>query len=161
MATPARRTTTALRATGVGASTVKPVFGVVFNLHGTQVPVSTADIADAAKKGIEFTLPEPVDLGTLTDFNSWLNTQFGIPLLNIQALPTLLQPVIAKLTSLDVTVQEFHLKVPGSDAGPNATTQFTLGMKAMWPDGQGINLLTGVLSIDGVFMGATNEPPKT
>lgn len=34
-------------------------------------------------------------------------------------------------------------------------------MSAVWPDGQGIPLIPGVLSIEGAVFGASNETPKS
>jgi len=138
----------------------KLVFGVTFNLHGTQVPISTADIADAKKKGIQFTLPQPVDLGTLTDFQTWFKTQFGVDLPLGTDLPDPLGQIMTKLATLDVSVDQFHVKIPGSD-NPSDPKLFTLAMSAIWPPGGGIPLIPNVLSIDGGFFGVTNEPPKS
>jgi hypothetical protein len=138
----------------------KLVFGITFNLHGTQVSISTADIADAKAKGIEFTLPQPVDLGTLTDFQTWFKTQFGIDLPLGTDLPPPLGAVMGKLATLDVRVDEFHVKIPGTD-NLNDPKLFTLAMSAIWPPDGGISLIPGVLSIDGGFFGVTNEPPKS
>ncbi|CAD0325934.1 hypothetical protein [Xanthomonas hortorum] len=136
------------------------VFGLNFNLHGTMVPVSTDDIANAKTNGIEFTLPAPVDLGTLDDFAAWFKTQFNIDLPGADQLPAPLDSIMSKLTTLDVAVDQFHIKVPGT-ASPDQSTLYTLAMSAVWPDGQGIPLIPGVLSIEGAVFGASNETPKS
>ncbi|WP_143286576.1 hypothetical protein [Burkholderia ubonensis] len=136
------------------------VFGLNFNLHGTMVPVSTDDIANAKAKGIEFTLPERVNLGTLTDFQAWFKKQFGIDLPLGTDLPPPLGAIMNKLTTLDVSVEQFHVKIPGTDT-PDAPKLYTLAMSAIWPADGGIPLIPGVLTIDGAVFGASNEPPKT
>lgn len=78
------------------------------------VPVSTDDIANAKTNGIEFTLPAPVDLGTLDDFAAWFKTQFNIDLPSADQLPAPLDSIMGKLTTLDVAVDQFHIKVPGT-----------------------------------------------
>jgi hypothetical protein len=147
----------AVAAVATDAPQTKIVFGVTFNLHGTQVPVSTADIANAAKQGIEFTLPSPVDLGTLTDFQAWFEKQFAIKLPLGTDLPSPLGDIMSKLATLDVSVDQFHVKIPGSD-NKDDPKLYTLAMSAVWPPGQGIPLIPGVLSIDGAVFGVTNEP---
>lgn len=138
----------------------KLVFGLNFDLHGTMVPVSTDDISKMKTEGIDFTLPEPVDLGTLNDFTAWFNKQFGVNIPSADQLPAPLDKIIGKLATLDVAVEQFHIKVPGT-ASKDQNKLFTLAMSAIWPDGEGIDLIPGVLSIQGAVFGATNESPKS
>ncbi len=139
--------------------TTKLVFGVTFNLHGTQVPISTDDVADAAKNGIEFRLPQAVDLGTLDDFVAWFNNQFGVAIPSANDLPPPLDKIIGLLTSLNVRVDQFHIKIPGT-ADTDQNKYYTLAMSAFWTSGEGIPLIPGVLTIDGAVFGVSNEPPK-
>jgi hypothetical protein len=151
---PARRTT-ALAAAG-DTSTTNLVFGIVFEINGKQVPISTADVADAVKNGFEFTLPGPVDLGTIADLNTWLNTQWGVPVVDPSTWPDVLKNVWNKAVSLDFTVAELHVKVPPK--GSSDPVQFTFGMTGTWADPI---VLLPVLKIGGIFAGATNEPKKS
>jgi hypothetical protein len=149
--------------TGLAVTDTPPaklVFGLNFNLHGTSVPVSTNDIKNAATNGIEFTLPAAVNLGTLNDFEAWFKKQFGIDLPTAADLPPPLNGIMAKLATLDVSVDQFHVKVPGS-ASPDPSKLYTLAMSAAWPASEGgIDLIPGVLSIDGAVFGVSNETPK-
>ena len=151
--------TTLLTPALTDAPATKLVFGLNFNLHGTIVPVSTDDIANAKTNGIKFELPAPVDLGTLTDFQAWFKSQFGIDLPLGTDLPPPLGSIMDKLTTLDVSVDQFRINVPGT-ASENKSTLYTLAMAAQWPAGQGIPLIPGVLTIDGAVFGATNETSK-
>jgi len=148
--------------TGVAADppSAHLVFGLNFNLHGTMVPVSTDDIANAKTKGIEFTLPEAVNLGTLTDFQAWFQKQFGVNLPLGTDLPSPLGKIMELLTTLDVSVDQFHIKVPGTES-EDQNKLYTLAMSAIWPAGQGIPLIPGVLTIDGAVFGVSNEAPKS
>jgi hypothetical protein len=158
MATPVKRATTApvRRATAVGVPpATKLVFGVVFDLNGAKVPVSTADVADAITNGFEFTMPKPVDIGTIAQLGTWLNTQFGVPVVDPSTWPDVLKNVWNKAVSLDFGVEELHVKVPPK--GSTDPIQFTFGMTGTWGDDP---IVLGPLKIDGIFAGATNEPKK-
>ena len=150
---PARRTT-ALAAPG--ATSTNLVFGIVFVLNGKEVPISTADVADAVKNGFEFTLPGPVDLGTIADLGNWLNTQFGVPVVDPSGWPDVLKNVWLKAVALDFSVEDMHVKVPPK--GSPDPVQFTFGMAGTWSDPI---VLVGPLKIGGIFAGATNEPKKS
>lgn len=50
-----------------------------FLINGQSVSISSQDI-DNIKKGINFTLAQPVALGSINDFLNWLNETFGVPL---------------------------------------------------------------------------------
>ena len=140
-------------------STTSLVFGLVFNLHGTAVPIDTNDIQDAVENGIGFELPGPVELGTLTDFTTWFAKQFGVPVPDPTTLPPPLDQIAGKLSTLDVTVTDLKVSIPGTKSPAGSTTQYKVGLSAMWPVGQGIPLVDGVLEIEGAVFGATNIPP--
>ena len=46
---------------------------------GTPIPVNTGDLAQLKKGNFQFTLTEPVYVGTIQLFLVWLNTEFGLP----------------------------------------------------------------------------------
>ncbi|HFZ8993190.1 TPA: hypothetical protein ACIPUI_000238 [Citrobacter freundii] len=50
-----------------------------FEINGQLVSVNSQDIRKI-KDGIEFSLSQPVELGSINDFLDWLNKNFGIPL---------------------------------------------------------------------------------
>lgn len=64
--------------TNADASTSKPTISVSANLliSGQPVPVTSQDIANIASNGFQFSLSEPVVLGTLKDLITWINSQF-------------------------------------------------------------------------------------
>jgi hypothetical protein len=137
--------------------TAKLVFGVVFDLNGTHVPVSTKDIANAKANGIEFSLPqEGIKLGSMTDFEQWFKKQFNLDLPKKEDLPPPLDSIFGKLSNLQVTVHKLYIKIPGTNT-PGAPKLYTVELSAAWPEGQGIELIPKVLTIEGVVFGATNQ----
>lgn len=50
-----------------------------FEINGQQVVISSQDIS-AITSGINFTLAQPVALGSIDDFIDWLNKTFGAPI---------------------------------------------------------------------------------
>ncbi|WP_100448812.1 hypothetical protein [Glycomyces xiaoerkulensis] len=132
------------------------VFGVVFDLNGTHVPVSTKDIANARANGIEFTLPEAVELGTMNEFETWFSEKFKMSLPKPTDMPPPLDEVLGKLANLKVTVRQFHVKIPGTGSSDKAKL-FTISLSGAWPENNGVELIPGVLSIGGVVFGVSNE----
>ncbi len=139
-----------------GQRTTNVVFGVVFDLNGTHVPVSTKDIANAKANGIEFTLPQEVELGTMNDFAKWFSDKFKVTLPKPAEMPPPLDTVLGKLADLKVTVRQFHVKIPGTGSSDTAKL-FTINLSGSWPENQGIELIPDVLSIEGVVFGVSNE----
>lgn len=133
------------------------VFGVVLNFKGVDIPISTASLNEIAKEGIEFTLPQRVTLGTLDDFTTWLENSFHVDLPDWKKLPSPLVEIGELLTTLEVSVDELHVKLPGTE-DTKGKRGFTVGFSGMWP-GEGKELIPNVdlLKIRGVFLGATNE----
>ncbi len=161
--TPARRSQANVMLKEETEPKTKVVFGLVFDLHGTLVPVSTANLEEAKKEGVEFTLPEPVNLGSFEDFSEWFKKQFGVDIPKAEELPEPLGKVLGKLAKLEVTVTQAHIKVPGEpEAGKKkAATLFTIELTASWPKSEGgIVLIEDVLEIQGAMFGVSNEPKK-
>jgi hypothetical protein len=48
--------------------------------NGTPISINSGDIAQLEKGNFNFTLTQPVDLGSLDDFIDWLNKEFGVPI---------------------------------------------------------------------------------
>lgn len=134
------------------------VFGITFNLNGQLVPISTANINEAKVKGIDLALPGPTVIGSIDDFIAWFKTQFGIDLPAPDDFPTPLNQIFSKITSLVWTVNEARVHVPGS--GPGQALTYALAVTAAW-EGPGIELIPGILSIQGGMFGVTNEAAKT
>src|SRR6476646_937509 len=134
------------------------MFGVTFTLNGTQVPVYAKDITHASANGVEFSLPQPIDLGTFNDFASWFQSQFGVSIPETSTLPPPLDGIAGKLASLDVAVDMLHVKVPpavpaGQTRGP---VQYTVALRAVFP-APGLELIPNVLEIQGAVFGVSNE----
>ncbi len=141
-------------AAGDGPTTTA-LFGLQFTIKGKPVTITSGDIATAASKGIEFTLPGPVDLGTINDLIGWINTTFSVNIPPATSLPSPLDKVVGTLTSIDFVVTTFHVKLPGTGGG---NTQYTLGMTATLANP--INLIPNstALQITGALVGVSNEP---
>jgi hypothetical protein len=150
---------TAITANGAnganGTNGTKPeiVFGINFEINGTLVPLTTV-IGDPSKNGMEFALPGPVDLGTIADFITWFSDTFKVDLPDGSTFPAPLDGIVGKLSDLDFTVTQFHVKVPPSS--DSTGTQYTFALSALWP-GAGIDLIPDVLSIQGATFGLSNE----
>jgi hypothetical protein len=141
-----------------GSTGTQVLFGVTFVLNGQQVPVYAKDITNAATNGVEFTLPQPIDLGTFNDFAAWFKTQFGVDIPSTSTLPPPLDQIAGQLASLDVSVDMLHVKVPPA-APPGqsrAPTQYTVALRAVFP-GTGFDLIPGLLQIQGAVFGVSNE----
>ena len=138
----------------VAAPTNQIIFGITFNLNGTLVPISTDDLANIKANGIDLALPGPTTIGTIADFVSWFNKQFGVTLPQPSDFPPPLNTIFDKITSLVWTVNAAHVKVPPS--GSQDPVLYTLTVSAAWT-GEGIPLIPGVLSIQGGVFGVTNE----
>jgi hypothetical protein len=161
--TPATKSQSNVAVIEAGAPKTKLVFGLVFDLRGTLIPVSTANLEEAKKEGVEFTLPEPVNLGSFEDFSEWFNTQFKVEIPKAGTLPEPLGKILTKLESLEVTVTRAHIKVPGEpeEGKEKEATLYTIELSAAWPKSKGgIELIPGVLEIQGAMFGVSNEPTK-
>lgn len=90
--TPAPMTPTPPAAAGTSV-----MFGVTFTLNGTQVPVYAKDITHASTNGVEFSLPQPIDLGTFNDFAAWFQNQFHVAIPATDTLPPPLNEIAGKL----------------------------------------------------------------
>ena len=130
-------------------------FGVVLDVNGSAVPIASDDIANAKANGVEFTLQDPVDLGSLDKFQTWVSGKFGVNLPVAADLPSPLDKVVGVLTGMEVTVEKLHLKVPGS--ADTSGVQFTIEANGLFqPE---VSLIDGVLGIQGLVFGFSNETP--
>ena len=130
-------------------------FGVILNINGSLVPVSTADLANAKANGVEFTLQNPVDIGSLNAFKTWVNTTFKVSLPDASSLPSPLDTVVSTIADTEITVQQAHIKVPGSN-GP-AGVKYTLQVNGKLPSTVQLIPNTTLLGVDGFVFGFTNE----
>ena len=67
--------------------------------RGTPIPVNSGDLANLKKGGFQFTLTQPVLLGSIYDFLDWLKEQFGLP-----DLKGTMEEVIATLQSSSIGI---------------------------------------------------------
>jgi len=149
------RALAALNDPGAG-STSSACFGIILNINGTLVPVSTVDLANAKANGVEFTLQNPVDLGKLDAFRGWVNSTFKVSIPDASALPSPLDTVVGTIVNTEITVEKAHIKVPGSNA-QGATTQYTLQVNGALPSTVQLIPGTTLLGVDGFVFGFTNE----
>lgn len=74
-----------IRSTALTTSTVSPptpgvsIAATFTFLNGTPITVNSGDLAQLKKGIINFSLSEPLVLGSLRDFMKWLTEQFGLP----------------------------------------------------------------------------------
>ncbi len=71
--------------------------------NGTPIPVNSGDLAQLKKGNFQFTLTQPVVLGSIQNFLEWLQTQFGLPDLSgdiSQVIATLQASTIGIVRSL-------------------------------------------------------------
>jgi hypothetical protein len=140
------------------APATQVMFGVTFVLNDQPIPVYAKDIANASANGIEFSLPQAVDLGTFNDFSAWFSSQFGVAIPDTSTLPPPLDKIAAQLADLDVAVDMLHVKVPPAApaGGVRAPTQYTVALRATFP-GAGFDLIPNILQIKGAVFGVSNE----
>jgi hypothetical protein len=134
------------------------VFGIVLSVSGHSVPISTASLADAKENGVEFKLPQPVTLGTISEFEQWVSDKFGVSKPDAGSLPSPLDTVVKTVEDMQVTIQQCHVKVPGSKSS-DQTTRYTLSVAGTFQSE--IDLIPKTLSINGMVFGVSNELPTT
>ena len=132
------------------------IFGVTLQVGTYTFPVSSDDLANMKKKGIDLRLPAATRLGTIADLTTWVKDNLGVTLPAPDDFPPPLNGIFDRLSSLVWTVNQAHLKVPGTEPA-NQPTLYTLVISAAWDD-EGIPIIPGVLSIKGGVVGVTNEP---
>jgi hypothetical protein len=141
-----------------GDSSYNIRFGIILDINGKPVPVTSGDLGSAKSKGVEFLLQEPLDLGTIEQFQVWVNDKFKVSMPLAGELPTPLNDVVGAITHMEITVEKAHVKVPGSDT-PNASVGVTLEVNGTFqPE---IVLIQDKLGIQGLVFGFSNEPSET
>jgi hypothetical protein len=126
-------------------------------VNGTQVPIDTGSIQNALTGGVDFTLQQPVELGSINDFMKWANATWGVPVLDPNSLPAPLNTVVEEMTGIDVTIEKLHLHVPGSS--DKTGVQYTFLANGMLASA--IPLIKDKLGIDGFVFGFSNEDSGT
>jgi hypothetical protein len=139
---------------GTVTSSASVRFGIILDINGTSVPISSGDLANARANGVEFNLQNPIDLGSIKQFETWVSDKFGVSLPSASDLPPPLDAVVNAITNMEITVEKAHIKVPGT-ASVNGTVQYTLETNGTFmPE---ISLIDGKLGIQGLVFGFSNE----
>jgi hypothetical protein len=140
-----------------GAGDYSIRFGVILDVNGKSVPVTSGDLGSAKAKGVEFTLQEPIVLGPIQDFINWVTPKFGVSVPKSSDLPTPLNSVVDAITGMVITVEKAHVKVPGSASkDPVGVTLEVNG--TFTPE---IVLIQDKLGIQGMVFGFSNEASET
>jgi hypothetical protein len=145
-------------ALGAGDSSYSIRFGIILDINGYSVPITSADLANAKTNGVEFTLQNPIDLSTIDKFETWVGDQFGVSLPKATDLPPPLDKVVGVITGMEITVEKAHVKIPGSST-PSQSVALTLEVNGTFqPE---ISLITGKLGIQGMVFGFSNEAAES
>ena len=143
----------------------KVQLGLVFEINGKTVSVSPkqaiSNFNTLKEKGIEFTLPERLELGTIEKLDDFLERQFGteFSLPEASDFPSPLDSAYAKLEEIVLAVEAFHLKVLGTQekADKKRSADYSIGLSATWPIGEEVALIDDVLEIKGLYLKLSNE----
>jgi hypothetical protein len=151
--------TTTPDATMLRDDTAKPTFsfGMVFEINGTPVPISTADIAQIKKKGVQFELSSPVVLGSFKDLIDWLDKTFSVSF-PMDTKIKWLDDIVSKVAEMEFKVTVFKLDVPGTER-PDAATRFALEIAGQFPGEPLVIQGFEFLAVRGGVFGVTNIPP--
>ena len=140
-------------------------FGIVFDIKGTPVPISTPDINKLKEQGVKFELPNPVVLGSIADLINYIETTFEVNFPDTDSLPDWLKNIIDKVASMVFTVNVLKLELPaqaaseGNGEGNGEGVLYALEIAGAFP-GTPLQPLPGFpLGIQGGVFGATNIAP--
>lgn len=133
-------------------------FGLVFDINGQAVPISSDDIGTIKEKGAKFELPSQVVLGSFSNLIDWLLKTFGVTVPTKTGLVWFDQ-IIDQIINMQFTVIAFKLEVPGSES-EEKTTRYALQLSGEF-QGEPLKIIPGfsMLGIRGGVFGATNIPP--
>ncbi len=149
------------------APTPQAILGLVLDVNSTPVTINAGTITAFKTKGIELGITNPVDLGTVSDMITYLNSTFSISIPTgdaVKDLPSPLGDILQKVEGLDVTIVKAHVKLPPT-MQPDGTTKidpplpntYTLVMSVL-ESGTDDVLKIGPLGLKGAVIGVTNEP---
>ena len=138
-------------------SNVKVVFGVVIDVNGTLVPISTDDIQNYQNNGFRFEQKEPVKLGSFQDIIDWLDSNFNVTI-PITDLPDPIQDMVNAVASFVFTVEQLKIYVPGKNANDPDGTQYLLRISGAWDESKTLIPGISVLKLKGGVFGVTNMP---
>jgi hypothetical protein len=132
------------------------MLGIILQLRdGKDVTLTTKD-GDPSKPR-EFSLEEPIELGTLDQLTALL-ANFGIPQINATDFPPPLDTIADKLLHAHIWVHEAQLKLPAT-TDTSGQKEWSLVLKGIWDEKDAINL--GPLRIRGAVFGKESVPITT
>lgn len=150
--TPPERSLTMNQLTATTLTTETKIrFGIMLKINNTDVPITTDDIANAKENGVEFELPSPVTLGSIKDFQDWVQTKFSVSLPKAEDLPKPLDEVVGAMTDIQIAVNKAHIKVPAKAEKVLYTIETSGTLKSE------ISLIKDQLGVKGIVFGITNE----
>lgn len=133
-------------------------FGIVFDINGTAVPISAADITKIKEQGVKMELPNPVTLGSIDDLLKWLDDTFSVEFPKKTGIGWL-DEIIEKVTSMQFTVIVFKLEIPGSEA-QDQNPKYALQIAGQFT-GEPLRMPgLEALGIRGGVFGVSNIPPS-
>ncbi|HEY9830977.1 MAG TPA: hypothetical protein V6D26_10375 [Stenomitos sp.] len=145
-------------------------FGIVFELDGTEIPLEpTTAIDDIKTKGIECGLKdgERVNIGKVGSRLKTIFETFGVDSSSFleddgdfkpEVLPDI-EPIkkgVDILTSAELAIEEFHLKIPGTET-TDKNKYYTVGLSAVWPGDTGKLIDSIDLKLKGLYFRISNE----
>ncbi|MGR3493791.1 hypothetical protein [Citreimonas sp.] len=150
---------TAITTATEGAPKATFSFGMVFEINGTAVPISTADIARIKEEGVQFALPKPVVLGSFANLINWLETTFSVTFPSTDDLPEWLKNIVDAVINMEFTVLVFQLDVPG-EKRKDDPVRYALEIAGTFV-GEPLAPIPGFdfLKIQGGVFGVTNIAP--
>ncbi len=137
-------------------SSNKLVFGIVIDVNGTEVPISTDSIGNYVTNGFDFKLPQPVHLGSFDDLFKWLSDNFGVTVPSPSDLPEPLSDMVGAITSLVFSVDQLALHVPGKNAPSSDKVTYNLRISGSWDEAKPIIPGVNVLKLKGGVFGVAN-----
>lgn len=138
--------------------------GVTFDLDGQAILLKPEQSINKIKEeGIDLYLPEKLNLGTVErGINGMVGSfveDFDVGQIRKQ-LPDFppLKEAYNKALKAEITVEEFHVKLPGSSQqNQQKQTMYTIGLSATWlPDGDPPEEPQG-LKMTGIYFMVSNE----
>lgn len=152
-------------------------FGIVLLVNDQAVTLQPKQVAgEIAQKagnlkanGMELELDQRLDLGSpgagaaaLEDLVKKFDSGFKMP--TASDFPSEINGVVTKLSNVEIAVEKFHLKIPGT-ASTDKTVRYTVGMSAIFPPGGELMVPEVPVGLKGVFFEVSNEdqsvtPPK-
>jgi hypothetical protein len=158
------------------AVSVNPGVILWINQQTVELGPNSPDNTNPAENGAEYTLGDPVDLGTAKDLSGLLSSEFGASLPDVSNIPAPLDKVYDSLSTMTLSITKFDLHLPPTKdssgkalPAPKQAT-FSLGLNLEFPPGGELSIFGG-LKVKGLYLnitktddtasGSTTKPPPT